>query len=175
MYKINSKVTIEKTNSKRSQNFNFLSLKYLSLFVRTQKSEVVTLQSKSPCILFNKNINFNKSKTESNMENATRSFRETNLVLELIQESQIKNKAVMRWSSRKKKKGKFVPFILSERNFFKICVLSQCIVNSLLEYQNRQTFTYQKTLLQTTFCLFLKSLKAFSVSLTYPSYTNTLK
>ena len=32
------------------------------------------------------------------------------------------------------------------------------------EYKNIHTFTYQKTLLHTLFCLFLKSSKAFSVS-----------
>ena len=41
------------------------------------------LKSKSPCILLNKNINFNKNKTESKMENPTNSFRKTNLVLQL--------------------------------------------------------------------------------------------
>ena len=60
------------------------------------------------------------------MENPTYSFRETNLELQLIQELQIKIKAVMSWSSRKKKRAFFVPFILSEGNFIKICVLSQC-------------------------------------------------
>ena len=34
-----------------------------------------TLKSKSPCILLNKNINFNKKETESKMENCTHSFR----------------------------------------------------------------------------------------------------
>ena len=33
------------------------------------------LKSKSPCILLNKNINFNKSKTESKMKNSTRTLR----------------------------------------------------------------------------------------------------
>ena len=41
--------------------------------------------------------------------------------------SQIKSKTVMSWNSRRKKKTFFVPFILSEGNCFKICVLSQCI------------------------------------------------
>ena len=36
------------------------------------------LESKSPCILLNKNINFNKNET---IENPTDSLRETNLVL----------------------------------------------------------------------------------------------
>ena len=37
-----------------------------------------------PCILLNKNVNFSKSETESKIENTTHSFRETNLVLQLI-------------------------------------------------------------------------------------------
>ena len=41
------------------------------------------LESKSLCILLNKNVRFNKNKTESKMENPTHSFRETNLVLQL--------------------------------------------------------------------------------------------
>ena len=56
------------------------------------------------------------------------SFRETNLVAQLIEESQIKSKTVMSWCSRKKKRTFIVLFILSEGNFFKICVLSQYIV-----------------------------------------------
>ena len=70
---------------------------------------------KSPYILSNKNTNFNKNGTESKMENPTYSFRETNIVLQLIRESQIK--------SKKKKEGFFLPFILSEETFFNICVL----------------------------------------------------
>ena len=61
------------------------------------------LKSKSSCILLNKNINFNKNETESKMENPTHSFRETNLVLQLIEESQIKSKTLTSWSSWKKK------------------------------------------------------------------------
>ena len=37
------------------------------------------LKSKSPCILLNKYVNFNKNETESKMENLTHSFREMNL------------------------------------------------------------------------------------------------
>ena len=78
--------------------------------------------------MLNKNINFDKNKTESKMENPTNSFREKNLVLQLIYESQIKSKTAMSWNSRKKKEGIFCTVILSEGNFFNICVLSQCIV-----------------------------------------------
>ena len=42
------------------------------------------LKLKRPCILLNKNINFNKNETESKMEGTTHSFRETKLVLQLI-------------------------------------------------------------------------------------------
>ena len=42
------------------------------------------LNSKSPFILLNKNIKFNKNEAESEMGNSTHSFRETNLVLQLI-------------------------------------------------------------------------------------------
>ena len=41
------------------------------------------------------------------MENPKHSFTETNLVFRLIQESQIKSKAVMSWSLQKKKEGIF--------------------------------------------------------------------
>ena len=42
------------------------------------------LKSKESMHFLNKNINFNKNKTESKMENPTHSFRETNFVLQLI-------------------------------------------------------------------------------------------
>ena len=64
----------------------------------------------------------------------------------------------------RKKKAYFVPFILSEGNVFNICALPQCIVY-WIHFQNIHTFTYQKTLLHTLFCMFLKSSKAFSISL----------
>ena len=38
------------------------------------------LKSKTKCILLDKNINFHKNETESEMENPTHNFRETNLV-----------------------------------------------------------------------------------------------
>ena len=46
------------------------------------------MSHKSPCSVLNKNINFNKNETESNMENTTDAFRETNLVL--LQNSKFK-------------------------------------------------------------------------------------
>ena len=99
--------------------------------VLTLKGNYDVLNSKSLSILLNKNINFNKNKTELKMENPTHTFRETNLVLQFIKYLQIKSKSVMSWSSRKKKQGinvYFVPFILSEEHFFNIRGLSQCVV-----------------------------------------------
>ena len=52
------------------------------------------------------------------MENLTHSFRETNLVLQLIEESQIKSKTVMSWSSRKKKEDIFCTIYFVRSKFF---------------------------------------------------------
>ena len=98
------------------------------------------------------------------MENPTYSFRETNLELQLIQELQIKSKAVMSWSSRKKKRAFFVPFILSKGNLIKIVFYLnvQCIECTFRIYIllpiKKHSFIH--------FCrLFLKSSKACSASL----------
>ena len=49
------------------------------------------------------------------MENLTHSFREANLVLQLMEESQIKSKTVVSWSLRKKKEGSFCTDYLFRR------------------------------------------------------------
>ena len=59
---------------------------------------------------------------------------------------------------KRKKRAFFVPFILSEGNFFNICVLSQCIVY-WIHFQNIHTFAYQKTLLHTLLLLVFKMLE----------------
>ena len=112
------------------------------------------LKSKSSYILLNKSINFNKNRTESKMENLTHTFRETNLVFHLIQESQIKSKTVMSWISRKKKESIFCIVYFVRREFFNISFLSQCLVY-WIHFQSIHTFTYQKILLHTL--LFLAS------------------
>ena len=112
------------------------------------------LKSKSSYILLNKSINFNKNRTESKMENPTHTFRETNLVFHLIQESQIKSKTVMSWISRKKKESIFCIVYFVRREFFNISFLSQCLVY-WIHFQSIHTFTYQKILLHTL--LFLAS------------------
>ena len=42
------------------------------------------LKSKSPCVLLNRNIDFNKNKTEAKMENPAHAFGETSLALQPI-------------------------------------------------------------------------------------------
>ena len=78
------------------------------------------------------------------------------LLLDILHDCTFKSKSVMSWSSRKKKEGIFCTVYFARRNFFNIRVLSQCIVY-WIHFQNMHIFTYQKTLLHTLFCLFLKS------------------
>ena len=104
----------------------------------------------SPCILLNKNIDFNKNKKKSKMENLTHIFREKNFVLQLIKEWQIKSKTVVSWNLRKREKCIFCTVCFVQRNIFNIFVLSQCIVY-WTHFQNIHTFTYQKTLPHTLF------------------------
>ena len=122
------------------------------------------MKSKSPCILLKKNINFIKNETELKMENPTHSLRDANLVLQLIQESQIKSRTVMSWSSQKKIEDFFVSLVWSEGTFLKICVLFQCIC---IEYTFRIYILLQikKRYFIHFCCLFLKSSKILSVFL----------
>ena len=69
-------------------------------------------------------------------------------------------------AGERKKRAFFVPFILSDRNCFNIWVLSQCIAHSI-HFQNIHTYRYQQKLLHAPFCLFLKSLKTFSLPLSW--------
>ena len=52
------------------------------------------------------------------MENPRYSFRETNFVLQLIYELQIKSSTVMSWSSRKKKQDILCTVNFDLRKFF---------------------------------------------------------
>ena len=65
----------------------------------------------------------------------------------------------MSWNLRKKKLGIFVPFILSQHNFFKICALSQCIAY-WIHFPYIHTFTYQNSLLHTLLLLVSKIVKS---------------
>ena len=56
---------------------------------------------------------------------------------------------------KEKKRAFFVPLILPEGKFFKICVFSQYIVH-WIHFHNIHTFTYQKSLLHTLLLLAFK-------------------
>ena len=75
------------------------------------------LKSKGPCILLNKNINFNENEMESKMENPTHSFRETNLVLSPCKNCKLKVK--LWWVGACKRKGIFCTVYFVWRKFFK--------------------------------------------------------
>ena len=111
-----------------------------------------------------KNINFNKKETESKMEKSTHIFGWRTLYFSSYKNRKLKVKLWWDRACERKNRAIFVPFILSEENFVKICILSQCIVY-WTHFQNIHTFTYQKTLLKHFCYLILKSLKAFSVFL----------
>ena len=78
-----------------------------------------------------------------------------------------KLKVKLLWAGAREKERTYFLYRLffSKEFFFKICVLSQCILY-WIHFQNIHTFTYQKRLIHTLFCLFLKSLEAFTVYLT---------
>ena len=108
------------------------------------------LKSKSSCFLVNKNI-----RTKRN-----RKWKIPHTVLErqTLRFSSYKNCKLKLWlvgAHGRKKRPFFVPFILSEGNSFNIWVLSQCRVY-WIHFQKICIFTYQKTLLNTLFSLFLK-------------------
>ena len=73
-------------------------------------------------------------------------------------------KAKLWWAgARWRKKSPFFVTLLSEGNFLNFWILSQCIVY-WINFLKIDTLKHQKTLLHTTFTLFLKSSKVFSVS-----------
>ena len=137
---------------------------------------ILTIWSqKGPGFLLNKNINFNKNETESKIENPLPTVldRQT-LCFSSYKIHELKVKLWCVQARERKKSAFFVRFILSEGSFFKIYVLSQCMVY-WINFQNIYTFTYQKTLLHTFCGLVLKSSKAFSVSLkAHPISNNSI-
>ena len=76
------------------------------------------LKSRNLWFSLNKNIKFDKNEKDSKMENPTHGFRDTNPILQLIWESQIKSKTVVSWSSQTKKEGIFCTVYFVRRKFF---------------------------------------------------------
>ena len=97
------------------------------------------------------------------MENPTRSFRETNLVLQLIYESQIKSKTAMNWSSRNKKQGLFCTFYFARRKFFShlrfismhrvLNTLSECTYFYISKNINSYTFLLVFKIIESLHCM----------------------
>ena len=122
------------------------------------------LKSKSPCILLNKIINFNKNETESKMENPTHSLERQTLCFDSYKNRKLKVK--LWWiGALEIKKGIFcIVYFVRRGCFFEdICFISlYSILNTLYTY-----FYIKKTLLHILHILLLlvfKSSKAFSVS-----------
>ena len=87
------------------------------------------------------------------MKKPKHSFRETNLVLQLISESQIKT--VMIWSSRKKNEGVFCTvYFVRSKFFYNFCFISMyCVLTALSEYTY---FFISKNITLYTFLLVFK-------------------
>ena len=96
---------------------------------------IMTFQSQRVNV-FAKNINFDKNETESKMENPRHTFREMNIVFQLVSESWIKSKAVMSWSSRNEKEFIFLWRLFCPKEIFlNICIyLNYSVLNKLSEY-----------------------------------------
>ena len=69
-----------------------LNLRFFCYF--NLKSNYEVSKANSCCFLLNEKLNFNKNKTEFKMENHIHGFRETILLLQLIQELRIKIKTI---------------------------------------------------------------------------------
>ena len=96
---------------------------WLFCYLNFQRSYDV-LKWKSPCILLNNKINFNKNETESKMKNPTR----RNFCFSLYKNNKLKVKLWWVGVRERKKRAFFAPFISSEKNFLIIFPLSHCIV-----------------------------------------------
>ena len=79
-----------------------------------------------------------------------------------------KLKVKLWWAETHKRKKRvfFVTFILTEGNFFNICVLSHCLVYWIY-FKNINTFTYQKTLLHPLLLLVFKFVESLQCILIY--------
>ena len=99
------------------------------------------LKSKTSRILLNKNINFNKSETESKMKNPIHCFERRGLYFSSYKNCKLKVKLWWVGVCKRKKRAFFVPFILSEGIFFNICVLSYFVVY-WIQFQNTHTFPH---------------------------------
>ena len=112
-------------------------------------------KSKSPCFLLNKNINLIKTKWNRKWKIPQTVLKWWTMCFSLFKNCELKVKLWWAGARKIKKSAFFVVFILSEENFFNICVWSQCIVY-WINCQNIHTFTYLKALLHTLLLLVFK-------------------
>ena len=98
------------------------------------------LNSKSPLFFLNKNINFKKIENQR-WKIPHILWERRNVYFSSYKNCELKVKPWRIGVQQVKKTAFFVRFIWSERNFFNICVLSQCIVY-WVNFQNTYTFTY---------------------------------
>ena len=118
-------------------------------------------KSKSPCILLNKTINFNKNETESKMEIPHTVSERRTLCYSSCNNRKIKGKLWWVGARKRKKRPFFVPFILFEGNLLRFmlylkveCI--ECIFRIYIHLHIKKHHFIH-------FCLFLKSriLKVF--------------
>ena len=148
--------------TQRSGSKNWVWLCYYFIFGRNYD----VLKSKSTCILLNKNTNFNKKKQNRKWEIPHTALERRTVYFCLYKNRKLKVKLWWAGARESKKRAFFVPFILSEGNFFNICFNSvYSVLNTLSEF----TYFYiSKNINSYTFSLFLKSSNTFSVSIIYP-------
>ena len=81
----------------------------------------------------------------------------------------------MSWSSQKKKRGLFVPFILSEGIFFKICVLTQGIYILLHIKKHYTLFLFVFKIVESLQCILNSTSFDHACTAWYPKLTKKLK
>ena len=93
------------------------------------------LKSKTPCILLNKNINFNKNETESRMKNPTHSFKRRTLCFSSYKNRKLKVKLWWVGAHKRKKRAFLYRLFCSKKFFLHLCFISMCsVLNTLSEY-----------------------------------------
>ena len=113
------------------------------------------LNAKSPCVLLNKNVSLIKTERNQKWKTPHTVLQRRTLCFGSYNNRKLKVKLWWVGVPERKERTFFVPFLLSEKNFFKICVLSQ-FIESWMQFQNIHTFIYQKILLHTLLLLVFK-------------------
>ena len=168
------KITIE--NNWRTRNIEFLNLKsfccnlkitglgaklYVVLLYFYFERNYDVLKSKNACFLLNKSINFNKTRRNRKWKTSHTVLERWALCFSSYKNCELKVKLWWVGACERKKEYIFGAFILIEGIFltFVFYLNIYCM--------NVDTFTYQKHCFIQFCCLFFKSWKVFSVSLSF--------